>query len=46
MKTINELSAIVRQTAYDIHVYHGNGAFLIYAQWCSNRCMCLSLIMT
>ena len=25
MKTINELSAIVRQTAYDIHVYHGNG---------------------
>ena len=25
MKTINELSAVVRQTAYDIHVYHGNG---------------------
>ena len=25
MKTINELSAVVRQTAYDVHVYHGNG---------------------
>lgn len=25
MKTINELSALVRQTAYDVHVYHGNG---------------------
>lgn len=25
MKTINELCDIVRQTAYDIHVYHGNG---------------------
>ena len=25
MKTINELCSIVRQTAYDIHVYHGNG---------------------
>ena len=25
MKTMNELSAAVRQTAYDIHVYHGNG---------------------
>ena len=25
MKTINDLCDIVRQTAYDIHVYHGNG---------------------
>jgi len=25
MKRINELCDIVRQTAYDIHVYHGNG---------------------
>src|SRR5258708_29432272 len=25
MKTINDLCGIVRQTAYDIHVYHGNG---------------------
>jgi GxxExxY protein len=25
MKTINELCDVVRQTAYDIHVYHGNG---------------------
>jgi len=25
MKTMNELCDIVRQTAYDIHVYHGNG---------------------
>ena len=25
MKTINELSDFVRQTAYDIHVYHGHG---------------------
>ena len=25
MKTISELSAVVRQTAYDIHVYHSNG---------------------
>lgn len=25
MKTMNELSALVRQTAYDVHVYHGNG---------------------
>ena len=25
MKTINELCNIVRQTAYDIHVYHANG---------------------
>jgi GxxExxY protein len=25
MKTINELCDIVRQTAYDIHVYHANG---------------------
>jgi GxxExxY protein len=25
MKTINELCDIVRQTAYDIHVYHGHG---------------------
>lgn len=25
MKTINELCDIVRQTAYDIHVYNGNG---------------------
>ena len=25
MKTINELCDIVRQTAYEIHVYHGNG---------------------
>jgi GxxExxY protein len=25
MKAINELCDIVRQTAYDIHVYHGNG---------------------
>ena len=25
MMAINELSAAVRQTAYDIHVYHGNG---------------------
>jgi len=25
MKTINELCDIVRQTAYNIHVYHGNG---------------------
>ena len=25
MQTINELCNIVRQTAYDIHVYHGNG---------------------
>ena len=25
MKPINDLCNIVRQTAYDIHVYHGNG---------------------
>ncbi len=25
MKTINDLCDIVRQTSYDIHVYHGNG---------------------
>ena len=25
MKTINDLCDTVRQTAYDIHVYHGNG---------------------
>jgi GxxExxY protein len=25
MKTINELCSVVRQTAYDIHVYHANG---------------------
>lgn len=25
MKTINELCDTVRQTAYEIHVYHGNG---------------------
>jgi len=25
MKTINELCNVVRQTAYDIHVYHANG---------------------
>ncbi len=25
METINDLCDIVRQTAYDIHVYHGNG---------------------
>ena len=25
MKTINELCDVVRQTAYGIHVYHGNG---------------------
>jgi GxxExxY protein len=25
MKTINDLCDVVRQTAYDIHVYHGNG---------------------
>jgi GxxExxY protein len=25
MTTINDLCDIVRQTAYDIHVYHGNG---------------------
>ena len=25
MKTINDLCDIVRQTAYDIHVYHGHG---------------------
>jgi GxxExxY protein len=25
MKTIHELCDIVRQTAYEIHVYHGNG---------------------
>lgn len=25
MKTINELSALVRQTTTDVHVYHGNG---------------------
>jgi len=25
VKTINDLCDIVRQTAYDIHVYHGNG---------------------
>ncbi len=25
MRTINELCDIVRQTAYEIHVYHGNG---------------------
>lgn len=25
MKTINELCDVVRQTAYDIHVYHANG---------------------
>ena len=25
MKTINELSALVRQTAYDVHLYHGSG---------------------
>ena len=25
MTTINDLCDIVRQTAYDIHVYHGSG---------------------
>ena len=25
MKTINDLCDIVRQTAYDIHIYHGHG---------------------
>ena len=25
MKTINDLCDIVRQTAYDVHVYHGSG---------------------
>lgn len=25
MKTINEICDVIRQTAYDIHVYHGNG---------------------
>jgi GxxExxY protein len=25
MQTINDLCNVVRQTAYDVHVYHGNG---------------------
>ena len=29
MKTIHDLCDIVRQTAYDIHVYHGNDRFQI-----------------
>ena len=38
MKTINDLCDIVRQTAYDIHVYHGNGHLeIIYENALANR---------
>jgi len=38
MKTMNELSALVRQTAYDIHVYHGNGHLeKVYENALANR---------
>lgn len=38
MKTVNELCDIVRQTAYDIHVYHGNGHLeKVYENALTNR---------
>ncbi len=38
MKTINELSAVVRQTAYDTHVYHSNGHLeKVYENALANR---------
>ena len=38
MKTINDLCDIVRQTAYDIHVYHGNGQLeKVYENALANR---------
>jgi GxxExxY protein len=38
MKTINDLCDIVRQTAYDIHVYHGNGHLeKVYENALANR---------
>ena len=38
MKTINDLCDIVRQTAYDIHVYRGNGHLeKVYENALANR---------
>jgi GxxExxY protein len=38
MKTINDLCDIVRQTAYDIHVYHSNGHLeKVYENALANR---------
>ena len=38
MKTINDLCDIVRQTAYDIHVYHANGHLeKVYENALANR---------
>ena len=38
MKTINDLCDIVRQTAYDIHVYHGSGHLeKVYENALANR---------
>jgi GxxExxY protein len=38
MKTINDLCDTVRQTAYDIHVYHGNGHLeKVYENALANR---------
>jgi GxxExxY protein len=38
MKTINDLCDIVRQTAYDIHVYHANGHLeKVYGNALANR---------
>jgi GxxExxY protein len=43
-KTINELCNIVRQTAYDIHVYHGNGHLeKVYENALAHRLRKLSL---
>ena len=38
MQTINELCDIVRQTAYNIHVYHGHGHLeKVYENALANR---------
>src|SRR3989449_694074 len=44
MQTINELCNIVRQIAYDIHVYHGNGHLeKVYENALANRLRKLGL---
>ena len=44
MKTINEICDIVRQTAYDIHVYHANGHLeKVYENALANRLRKLGL---
>jgi GxxExxY protein len=44
MKTINELCNIVRQTAYDIHIYHSHGHLeKVYENALANRLRKLGL---